>query len=118
MEQSQALQRLKTLCNDARDQADQISTELDAGAAPDTLVTLLKTQAETIAQFQTHLIQFAQAGQTKAFAKEIEQLKNDFQTLTTTADKHLQQAQQKGVRLPGIGGKRHIPRPISRGKPQ
>ena len=116
VEQSQELTHLKTLCGQARDQADQIGTKLKAGAAPDTLVTLLKTQADTIVQFQTRLAHFAQSGQASAYAKDIEDLKNDFQILTTTADKHLQQAQQKGVRLPGIGGKKHIPNPRGRSR--
>ena len=113
MKQSEHLQDLQTLCDQARDQSEQIGAKLDAGAAPETLVPLLKHQTQTIAQFQTRLVHFAQSGEASAFATEIDHLKTRFEQLIQTSEQHLQKAQQKGVRLSGIGGKPHIPRPIS-----
>lgn len=116
MTQSEQLEHLNKLCDQARDLSDQIGAQLESGAAPDALVPLLRTQAETITQFQTLLSDFAQAGQINAYAGDIERFKTDFQTLIHTADQHVQKAQKKGVRLTGIGGKPHISRPISSGK--
>jgi len=118
VKQSERLQHLQTLCDQARDQTDQIGAKLDAGATPDTLVPLLNTQAETIAQFQTHLVYLANSKEKDDFVKDIEHLKTSFEYLIHTSEQHLQKAQQKGVRLSGIGGKPHIPRQTSPGKRQ
>jgi hypothetical protein len=114
--QIEQIEHLNKLCDQAHDLSNQIGAQLETGAAPETLVPLLKTQAETIVQFQTLLSDFAQAGQINAYANDIERFKISFQTLVQTADQHVQKAQQKGVRLTGIGGKPHISRPNVPGK--
>lgn len=91
-------------------QSDQIGRELAEGTPPEKLVPLLKTQAETIAQFRIGLADLAQSPSLAGRRDELQTLKQAFQNLVHAAEHHVRQATQKGVRVSGIGGKPYVPK--------
>ncbi len=91
-------------------QSAQIGQQLAAGVPPETLVALLKTQAETIAQLQTLVAEWAGQDHLATRRKDIQDLKQTLLQLVQAAEQNVQKATQKGMRLTGIGGKPYVPK--------
>ena len=98
----------------ASELAIQVGEKLKAGMPPQRLVSLLKEQAEAVARLHTRLVQAVTEISSCHHAKdgvELERIKASFQTLVEAAEENYRLATQKGILLPGIGGKPHTPRP-------
>ena len=104
-----ALNELTALKDQALDQANQIGRQIDAGTPSDKLVPLLQSQVETLTQFQMRLSDFVKSDPGEVHREAVQQLKIAVQNLSQTANRHVQRASKKGVRLSGIGGKPHMP---------
>lgn len=106
-----AVQHLHTLKDQAVSQSAQISDQLNQGMSTDKLVPLLQKQAETIKSLQVGIQELSQTTEILQHKDDIKALQQTLKELAEAAQKQVQKATQKGVRLTGIGGKPHISRP-------
>ena len=113
------LHEISGLQERASELATQVGEKLRAGMPPQTLVSLLKEQAEAVARLHIRLVEAVAEISSCHQAKngvELERIKASFKALVEAAEENYRLATQKGILLPGIGGKPHTPRPSRPGK--
>jgi endonuclease III len=104
------IRQLCILKDQALAQSGEISIQLTQGTPPDKLVPLLQKQSETIQTLQEGLQDLSKIKHIEQHSEDIKMLQQTLKELAEASQTQVQKATQKGVRLPGVGGKPHISR--------
>jgi len=86
---------------------------------PERLVSVLREQSEALTELQEALAELVARvhDMPGGLARgELRELQESIEALARTSDENYRLARQKGIRLPGIGGKPHVPQRGSRNR--